>query len=133
MKKSVFLFSFYCLAFLVIIANAVYLILDNVYIDISDVPKGEYQTSFTSTDGEAVLKIYKVETSIGNAVRVTKTENNVTKNIFWQANASNANVYWAGKDIVIINGIVLELSKDETYDSRSMRSIFNDGLMGWDK
>ena len=120
-------------AFLVILINVVYLVLDNVYIDISDVPSGEYITSYSSADGETVLKVYKVETAIGNAIRVSKTKNNVTENIFWQANSSSANVYWAGKNIVIINGIVLNISEDEVYDSRSMRSIFNDGLMGWNK
>ena len=44
-----------------------------------------------------------------------------------------ANIYWQDNDSVIINGIMLELSNGDVFDSRYKRSIFNDGLMGWDK
>lgn len=117
------------------IINAVCLVIDNVFLDISDVPNGEYQASFSSPNERTVLDCYLVETNIGDAVRVTKTVNNKTETIFWQANESDVNIYWPSNDdkLVIINGVVLDLSKNETYDSRSMRSIFNDGIMGWDK
>lgn len=133
MKKSIFFLIFYGLAFLVITINSFYLMLNNVYVDISDVPDGEYQFTSNSPNGDRELKIYLVETDIGNAVRIAQTKNNKTENIFWQTNVTDANIYWQDNDSVIINGIMLELSKGDTFDSRYMRSIFNDGLMGWDK
>ena len=133
MKSNIFFLLFYCLAFLVIIINSVYLVLNNVYVDITDVPTGKHKYSYNSPDGETCLKVYYVETGIGNAVRVTKTQNNKTENIFWQTDVSKANVYWHNNDTVAINGILLSLSEGDTFDSRNMKSILNDGLMGWDK
>ena len=133
MKKSIFFLIFYCLAFLVIVLNSVYLVLDNVYVDISDVPEGEYKFASSSPNGERELKVYIVRTDIGDAVRITQTQNNKTENIFWQTNVSEANIYWQDNNSVNINGIMLELSNGDVFDSRYMRSIFNGGLMGWDK
>ena len=135
MKKGILFLCFYILAFLVMIINSVYIVVNNVFLDISDVPNGTKHESFISPDGTMVLEVYLVESKMGNAVRVTKTENNKTENIFWQTNASKATVTWplSNDERVMINGIVLDLTKDEIYDCRSMRSIFNDGLMGWDK
>lgn len=133
MKKSIFFLVFYSLAFLVIVVNSVYLMLNNVYVDISDVPSGEYKYASNSPDGDRELKVYIVKTNIGDAVRISQTKNNKTENIFWQTNVSEANIYWQDNESVIINGIMLELSKGDIFDSRYMRSIFNDGLMGWDK
>lgn len=132
-KKSIFFLCFYGLAFLVIVINSAYLVLDNVYVDISDVPSGEYKRSVYSPSGVSELKVYVVETDIGNGVRITQTKNGKTNNIFWQTNVSSANIYWQDEDSVIINGIMLELAEGDVFDSRYMRSIFNDGLMGWDK
>lgn len=133
MKKSVFFLVFYCLAFLVLIANSVYLVLDNAYVDISDVPTGEYKYASNSPNGARQLKVYVVKTAIGEGIRISQTKNAKTENIFWQTNAKEANIYWQDNDSVVINGIMLDLSKGEMFDSRYMRSIFNDGLMGWDK
>ena len=117
------------------ITNVVYLILGNVFLDIAQVPKGEHQATYQSINGRTVLDVYLVETDIGNAVRVTKTVKGKTENIFWQANEKSVTVYWPSNNdkLVVINGIVLDLYNNEIYDSRSMSSIFNDGLMGWNK
>lgn len=133
MKKNILFLVFYCLAFLVVIANSVYLVLNSAYVDISDVPKGEFVRSYTSPNGDRELKFYFVKTEIGNGVRVSQTRYNKTENIFWQTNVNDINLYWQSNDSVVINGIILNLSKGDTFDSRYMRSIFNDGLMGWDK
>lgn len=133
MKKSIFFLVFYCLAFLVLIVNSVYLVLDNAYVDISDVPTGEYKYASNSPNGTRQLNVYVVKTDIGDGIRISEIENNNIENVFWQTNVSEANIYWQDNDSVIINGIMLDLSKDEIFDSRYMRSIFNDGLMGWDR
>ncbi len=133
MKKNVFFLCFYAITFIVMLINGVYLVVENIFIDISDVPNGQYKSSSFSPDNKSELKVYIVETELGNAVRVSRSNNGKTENIFWQANEDNANIYWNDNNKVIINGIMLDFEKDETFDSRSMRSIFNDGLMGWGK
>lgn len=135
MKKGIFFLGFYILVFLVLIVNSVYLVLSNVYLDISEIPNGKHISTHQSMNERTVLDVYLVETCVGDGVRVTKTVNGKTENIFWQANESDVTVYWPSSNdkLVIINGIVLDLYNDEIYDSRSMSSIFNDGLMGWDK
>ena len=133
LKKNIFFLIFYTLSFLVIIINSVYLVISNVIVDIEKVPKGEHQFKDESPNGKIKLDVYYVKTDIGDAVRVTKTENKITENIFWQTEATNANIEWHNNDMVSINGILLSFSEGETFDSRNMKSIFNDGLMGWDK
>lgn len=133
LKKNILFLVFYSLSFLVIIINSVYLVLSNVIVDISNVPNGEHQFVNESPDGKIKLDVYYVKTEIGNAVRVAKTENGKTENIFWQTDMSNVNIHWHNNDMVSINGILLSLSEEETFDSRYMKSIFNDGLMGWDR
>ena len=132
MKKNVFFLCFYIFAFLVIAANAFYLLINNAFVDISDVPEGEYKYSVISPDGNTELKVYVVKNHIGSAVRVSRIKNDKAENVFWQANSSDADVYWYDNHTVAINGIILDFAEGETFDSRNIRSIFNDGLMGWD-
>jgi hypothetical protein len=133
MKKNAFFVCFYALAFIVMLINGIYLAINNIYVDMSDVPSGEYVSSSLSPDKSRELKIYIVETKIGNAVRVSCTRNGETKNVFWQTNVDNANIGWNNNNVVFINGIRLDFDKGETFDSQSMKSIFNGGLMGWEK
>lgn len=133
MKKNIFFLCFYALTFAVMLANGIYLVVNNAFLDISDVPNGEYRSSSFSPDKESELKVYTVETDLGNGVRVSRTVNGKTENVFWQADAESASIYWNDNNTVVINGIMLDFEKNETFDSRSMRSIFNDGLMGWEK
>ncbi len=133
MKKNAFFLCFYAFTFVVMLVNGIYLVVNNAFIDISDVPSGEYRSTSFSPDKKSELKVYSVETDIGNAVRVSRTRNGKTENVFWQVDSNNASIFWKDNNTVIINGIMLDFSKDETFDSRSMNSIFNDGLMGWEK
>ena len=96
-------------------------------------PSGEYRSTSFSPDKKSELKVYSIETDIGNAVRVSRTRNGKTENVFWQVDSKNASIFWKDNNTVIINGIMLDFSKDEIFDSRSINSIFNDGLMGWEK
>ena len=131
MKKNIFFLCFYLLTFIVMTLNGVYLVINTAYVDIADIPEGEHKYSLASPDGNSELKVYSVNTELGNAVRVSVTHNDNTENVFWQANISDADVYWFDNETVVINGITLNMKNGDTYDSRNVRSIFNDGLMGW--
>ena len=132
MKRNIFFACFYLITFIVMIVNAVYLVVGNTVVDINDVPNGDYVFTCASPNGKIELKIYSVNLPIGDAVRVTKTVNGKTENIFWQTKTTQTDVYWLDNEVVSINGIKLEIKKGETFDSRSISSIFNDGFLGWD-
>ena len=131
MKKNAFFLCFYSITFLVLIINAVFLFCDNAFVNINDVPKGEYQKSYFSNDHKTELKVYVVKTEIGNGVRITRTKHNKTENIYWQANQEKVKIYWIDNNTVLINNVRLDLLKGETYDCRNAGAIFNDGLTGW--
>lgn len=133
MKKNAFFICFYAVTFIVILVNAIYLVGSNVFVNIADVPNGEYVSSSFSPDKSCELKVYTVSTDIGNAVRVSRTVNGKTENVFWQTNVDDVSIVWNNNSIVFINNIRLDFEKGETFDSRSITSILNGGIMGWGK
>lgn len=133
MKKNAFFTCFYAVTFIVILVNATYLLVSNVFVNIADVPNGEYVSSSFSPDKSCELKVYTVSTDIGNAVRVSRTINGKTENVFWQTNVNDVSIVWNNNSVVFINDIRLDFEKGETFDSRSMKSILNGGIMGWGK
>jgi hypothetical protein len=130
MKKGILFYIYYFLAFVVIMVNSAYLIVDNYFINIESVPVGEYQYSDLSPNKSIELKVYFVELPVGNSIRITETKDNKTRNIFWQTDTDKAKIKWKNNSTVIINGIDLNLKDSEYFDCRSISSIFNDGLMG---
>jgi hypothetical protein len=130
MKKGILFYIYYFLAFVVIMVNSAYLIVDNYFINIESVPVGEYQYSDLSPNKSIELKVYFVELPVGNSIRITETKDNKTRNIFWQTDTDKAKIKWKNNSTVIINGIDLNLKYGEYFDCRSISSIFNDGLMG---
>ena len=130
MKKNHFFYFYYFLALFVIIINCVFLVKSNFFIDIQNVPNGDYQYTKFSPDKNTELKVYYIDLTVGDAIRITATNDNVTKNIYWQTGINKAKIKWRDDDEVVINGVNLDLSNNETFDCRSIRSIFNDGIMG---
>ena len=130
MKKGILFFIYYFLAFVVIVINSAYLIVDNYFINIESVPVGEYQYSNLSPDETTELKVYFVQLPVGDSIRITETKDNLTRNIFWQTGTDEVKIRWKNNSTVIINGINLNLTEGEYFDCRSISSIFNDGIMG---
>ncbi len=130
MKKDILFYIYIFITLLVIITNSVFLIKDNFFINIESVPEGVYSGSSVSPDGKTELKVYKIELPVGNSVRVAEVKDNIKRNIFWQTGTEKAKIKWKSKNIVVINGIELDLKEKEFFDSRSISSIFNDGKMG---
>lgn len=130
MKKGKWFQVYYLLALLVIIVNSVFLVIDNLSINIENVPDGVYQYSEFSPDNSTELKVYYIKLPVGNSVRVTETIGGKTRNIFWQTGVDKTDIEWKNDSKVVINGIGLDLKEKEYFDCRSISSIFNDGLMG---
>lgn len=129
-KKGILFYIYYLIALAVILVNSFYLIKDNFFINIESLPEGAYQYSDFSPNGKTELKVYFIELPVGNSVRVSETKNGNTRNIFWQTDIEKVKIKWKNQNVVIINGIDLDLKDEEFFDCRSIKSIFNDGLMG---
>ena len=129
-KKGILFYIYYGFAFLVILVNSFFLIRDNFFINIESVPEGIYRYSDFSPNKKVELKVYRVELPVGESIRVTETVDGQTRNLFWQTGVKKATIKWRNSNRVEINGIDLDLREKEYFDSRSISSIFNDGLMG---
>lgn len=79
-----------------------------------------YLLTSESPDEEYLLKAYKSEpgATVDFSIKVYLVENKTRKLIYNAYHESYANIVWVNNDIVSINGIALDLSKEETYDWR---------------
>ena len=79
-----------------------------------------YLLTSESPDEEYLLKAYKTEpgATVDFSIKVYLVENKTRKLIYNAYHESYANIVWMNNDIVSINGIALDLSKEETYDWR---------------
>ena len=85
-------------------------------------PEGEFIAAYDSPESFYTLNIYLCS---GNATtdfairgELCTNETGQTKNIYWGYHEDEANVEWISDTIVIINGITLDISKNETFDWR---------------
>lgn len=111
------------LALIVSVFNICYTVYDCYFDNIKVLPYGEFLYSSLSPDGEITVSVYKVETPVGDAIRgavVSIDESGVKneQNIFWELNSDNALVGWADNTTVIINDKFIDISENETFDSR---------------
>ncbi len=92
-----------------------------LFYDLNRLPVGTFQGSYISPEKTYTLKIYLVEgtlTSPGIRGELNYNyKNTKNKNIYWNHNLESANVYWETDDIVVINGIKIDVRWD-TYDFR---------------
>ena len=127
--KSVIIKIIYFAAFAVTIINMGFLIFDAYRADISDLPKGEFLYSTVSPDKLTQLRVYKVDCSLGTAIRVecVNSRKKVERNIYWNVGDKDAKVVWHGPQQASINGVHLNVIDGEVYDCRRGTSIFLEG------
>lgn len=126
MKAQKALFSVIAaLAGLVVAANVLFFVYDNFFYSINQLPQGEHVVSATSHSGRYVVEMYKVQNSMGVAVRgelfdnITKT----VKNVYWENHTDKIEIFWLNETMVSINGNVVDIMVDR-FDSR--RPIIDD-------
>lgn len=120
MRSRVVLAIVATVALLVTTFNSIYMIHDDFFYSIDDLPTGQKVTSVTSPDGNKELEIYRVKNSLGEGVRCCVTENGESKNVFWQTGRGDASVQWAADSIhVAINGETVNI-ETQFYDSRDV-------------
>lgn len=133
MKSSLRFIVYYLIVFAVFTANIVFFVKDQLFFSLKDLPQaqeGEVAVySAFSPDLNKVAECYTVNTPEGVAVRVelvTYDENvNVSdrENIYWEVGKDNVIIGWIDSDIITIDSRTLDLSKNETYDSRRIASL----------
>lgn len=133
MKTKIKFTAYYLVAFVIFLVNMGFFIRDQLFFSLKDLPmaqEGEKAVySAFSPDLNKVAECYTVRTPEGNAVRVelvTYDEQiNVKEreNIYWEVGKENVIIGWVDSNIITIDSRTLDLSKNETYDSRRMASF----------
>ena len=133
MKTRIKFTAYYLVALIIFLVNLGFFIKDQLFFSLKDLPmiqEGETAVySAFSPDLTKVAECYTVKTPEGNAVKVelvTYDEQiNVKEreNIYWEVGKENVIIGWIDSDIITIDSRTLDLSKNETYDSRRMASF----------
>lgn len=129
--KKIALFVFYMLALLSLFVNIGFMINDQLFFNLDDLPEGKFLHSCMSPDNRKTLQIYEVDNQYGMGIRGELiTFDSVTgvaskKNIYWQTGKPGSVspiAGWTDDNVVEINGMLLDLSLDDTFDSRRRKT-----------
>ncbi|MBR6573164.1 MAG: hypothetical protein IKK77_05570 [Clostridia bacterium] len=124
MSKSKLLITVYVLAIIVTLFNIVGFIKDSAFYNTKTLPQGEFLYASMSPDGNKTVRIFKVENSIGKAIRgelviLNNDGTDQIRNIYWCVGEDNAMTGWQTGDIVTINNINIDTTdEDYVFDSR---------------
>ncbi|MBE6748375.1 MAG: hypothetical protein E7557_04000 [Ruminococcaceae bacterium] len=92
------------------------------FFDIRRIDGQELINEVTSPDGKYTISAYLnnggATTDYAVLCSVKNNQTEKEKNIYWNYHCAEANIEWNDKDIVTINGIELDVTKD-TYDFRN--------------
>ena len=121
------------LTFIITLFNLVFSVKDSFFYDMKDLPSGEFIYSSMSPSGERTVKFYKVESTIGNAVRgevisIDEKGNSVIRNIYWNIGPSTVVSGWLDDASISIDGDVVNTSTDDFFDCRRELNINNKAL-----
>lgn len=118
----------YLLAFLVIVANMVFVIRDSMTFSMESLPLGEKLYSIESPAGDKTLTVYCVNNSFGTAIRADVTDGKgVSRNVYWQTGLDGVDSGWINNMVVDINGVELNVEAGAEYDCRKGYSLFSEG------
>ena len=129
MKKNIPLKIFYFLVAAVAVFNVIANIYESVYFDIAELPAGSLVYTCKSPDDKRILNIYRVENSLGSAIRGEVVLEGKSNNVFWQTNLDSVSASWIDKDLVKIDDLVLDVAHNGNYDCRRGKSLFQEGAV----
>ena len=132
MKKKIALSAVYFLAFVVTVVNLVFSVRGSLFSDIANLPEGKYVKVTASPDQTCEIATYRIENSLGEAVRCELVKNGKKRNVFWQTNISDVEVVWEDNRVVMINGVELDVIGGGFYDCRRGVSLFQEGSIKGD-
>lgn len=106
---------------LVTVCNSVFMVYDDFFYTIDDLPEGRIVTSVPSPDGTKAIEVYSVNNSLGDGIRCSvKYNDGTSRNIYWQTDCTQTDVRWVNSNYFVdINGQTLHI-ESQTYDSRKV-------------
>ncbi len=130
MKKKIPFIAIILLAFLVTVFNTAFSVYGSLFSDINELPVGNHISDIPSPDNNSVISVFKVENSLGSAIRCEyKSGDKKARNIFWQTDVEDVEIYWTDNEIVNINAVEIDAAKGGFYDSRRGVSLFQEGAI----
>ena len=129
MKKNIPLKIFYFLVAAVAVFNVISNIYESVYFNIEKLPTGSLVYSCKSPDDKRTLNIYRVENSLGSAIRGEIVMDEKSNNVFWQTNLDDVSASWIDKNLIKIDDLVLDVAHNGNYDCRRGKSLFQEGAV----
>ncbi len=117
-RNKGFLFIISVILFIGIIGYGVYW----AFYDMNRLPKGEYITEETSSDGAYTLKAYRTNggatTSYAIRGELVFNKKGKKKNVYWNEGEETAKIVWSDKHTVVVNGHSLHVPTDK-FDYRN--------------
>ena len=129
MKKRAFFLSVYILAFLIAVVNIFFTVKNYLIVDINELPTGTLISEASSPSGEKTVKIYRVENSLGTAIRGELVLNGKAQNIFWQTDITDISVHFTNNDTVYFNNVPIIANGKYSYDCRKGTALFTGGAL----
>lgn len=129
MKTKPLFLTIYIITLIITVVNLFFTIKNGLFSDINKLPKGEILYTISSPVGNKSINVYRVENSLGCAVRAEFKTNGKIKNVFWQTGIDTVDVYWENNDVAVINSIPLDVSHGGFYDCRNGVSLFSEGAI----
>ena len=127
MSKKRLLTIIYISTVIVTVFNLIGFIKDSFFYNLKVLPQGQFVYASMSPDGNKTVRIFKIENSIGKAIRgelITLNDDGTdeVRNIYWCVGEENAMTGWQSEDIVTINSINIDTTdSDYIFDSRRER------------
>ena len=120
MRSRVVLAIIAAVTFLVTAFNSVYMVYNDFFYSLEDLPVGHKVTSITSPDGKKELEVYTVKNNLGEGVRCCVIEGDESHNVFWQTGRGDASVQWMPDSVnLVINGQDVNI-ENRFFDSRDV-------------
>ncbi|MBR0466240.1 MAG: hypothetical protein IJJ40_01945 [Clostridia bacterium] len=129
MKKRVFFLSVYFLAFLITAVNVFFSLKNYLVVDINELPVGTLVSETASPSGEKEVKVYRVENTLGTAIRGELIIGGTPHNIFWQTGIDDISVEFTSDEIVQFNNVPLVADGKNSYDCRKGTALFTGGAL----
>ena len=111
------------------LVNIFFFVKDSFFSKMSDLPTGKLIATLDSSNGVGTLSMYRVENSLGSAIRVQYNDSAGKKhtNVFWQTDIDIADMEWVNDENIMVNNIMINVAKGGYYDCRRGMSIMTEG------
>lgn len=126
--KNKALLGIYLLAALVIAVDLFFNVRDSMRFSMDDLPAGQELYAARSPDGAHTLTVYRVDNTLGIAVRADVRSGGSVRNIYWQTGLDDVDYSWLDNENVMINDVVINV-EEGSYDCRRGYSIFSEGSL----